>query len=537
MDWAGRARDMTTSGANLNRSLSPLFEPFSRSDAPGLAVAVRCGADVFRRDYGLSSLEQGVVIGPQTRMRIGSTTKQFTCLAVMLLVEDGRLDIDVDIRRWLTELHHTIPAISARQLMQHTAGVLCHLDLWSILSGMTARWSEDGVFDLLARTDHLNFQPGADFSYSNGGYVLLTRLVERVSGLDLGEFLKTRILDPCGLHDTELLRHDGKLRSGNADLHVKDGETWRRGHMSVPLAGEGGLISTADDLLAWTGQMSAPRVGSTATWQALTEPAPVGTGGRSDYGLGLITRSYRGVKTIGHAGAVVGGRCELLTVPDHGLDIVLLANRSDIALRDLTARIVDAVLESVLDPAPDRPSAETMATVSGVYAEPGTGRFLALSVEGGLPVIDFGSARASLWAVGDALRFSGALGDMDIAPGSVPGPVVEALDVTECGLVHRFERIAGEAGPLPEGRYINADFDAEATIVPGGMGGELRLRVPHGQVVYRATGVAVNVWSLRDEQDPSAWSLLQVDGEPGRRRLRISTLRTRRLTFVEVAAG
>jgi len=513
--------------------LAPILAPYNRADAPGLAVGVRWDGQVFRRGYGLQSLESGLVNGPTVRMRIGSTTKQFTCLAVLLLAEAGRLDLDEDLRRWLPELG---VAVTARHLMQHIGGVRCHLDLWSLTSGMTARWPTDEPFDLLCRLATVNFPAGARFAYSNGGYAILSRLVERVAETPFAAFLQTRIFEPCGLRDTELLVWDGDLRPGLATLHVRAGEGWKRGQMSIPLEGEGGLISTVDDLLTWQGQSLAPKVGSEAIWRAMSTRTPLDGGGLSDYGLGLITREHRGVTLVGHAGAVLGGRSEVLSVPDHGLDLVILANRSDLVLRDIANRIVEALLPTVLAPPPTSASMETLKPREGVYRDPSSGQFLALGREGEVAVADFGSAKAPLMEDGGGLFFSGALGDMRFNADEIQADVTSSLEVVECGVPRRFERMEPGDGWPPPGRYRNAEIPADAELRASANGVALLVQTPFGRVEHHLTPLGAGCWRIEEAGGAAGWSLLELDDSEGSRTLRLSTMRTWRLAFEEAVA-
>ncbi|MDR3511824.1 MAG: serine hydrolase [Caulobacteraceae bacterium] len=524
---------------DLARRLEPIFAPYDTPGAPGVTVGVRLGGETFRRGYGLQSLESGLVNRPDVRVRIGSTTKPFTCLALMLLAEAGAVDLDADVRRWLPELSAGIEPVTARRLMNHTAGVRCHMDLWSLTTGMSARWPDSEPFDLMTRLTSRNFRPGTRVVYSNGGYVLLSRLAERVSGTPFDHLLRERIFIPCGLHDTELLRRDGDLRPRMAGLHVPSGDGWRRGCLSIPLEGEGGLISTVDDLLDWAGQLSAPRVGSPALWRAMSARTPLeastpGAEGLSDYGLGLIMRRHRGLDTLGHAGAVLGARCELLTVPDHDLDLVILANRSDIGLRDLAHRVVDALLGPVIEPPPVRASAADVAPYEGVYVDASTGQFLSLSGEAGGAVVDFGSAKAPLTLGENGLAFAGALGDMAFRLPEVDGGAGAGLTVVECGVARAFQRLTPLAATSwpPAGRYGADDLPAEAVLDVAEDGARLTVQTPFGRVEYRVSPLSQGRWRIEEEKDGAGgWSLLELGQAHGRPVLWLSTLRTWRLEF------
>ncbi len=141
-------------------AIDAILSPAVRGDGPGCVVAVRSrGEIVYRRGLGLASVEHGVADAPSTRMRIGSSSKQFTCLAVMLLAKDGRLDADIPLDRYMPGLPGFPTAPSARQLMQHTGGYRDHLDAASIANGDAALppgWAERSIM----RQTGANFPPG-----------------------------------------------------------------------------------------------------------------------------------------------------------------------------------------------------------------------------------------------------------------------------------------------------------------------------------------------------------------------------------------
>jgi D-aminopeptidase len=182
-------------------AIDALVAPLNRSDAPGLVLGIaRHGRLLYRRAVGMASLEMGVALTPTTRMRIASTSKHFTAMAVLLLAEDGLLDVEDAVQKYLPEL----PQLSAngptlRHLLTHTSGWRGHDELWAIAHGLTFTLPGPGL-PAMARQSELNFEPGTHMVYSNGGYFLLAKIVERVSGQSFNDFLKARLFGPLGMH-------------------------------------------------------------------------------------------------------------------------------------------------------------------------------------------------------------------------------------------------------------------------------------------------------------------------------------------------
>jgi CubicO group peptidase (beta-lactamase class C family) len=341
-------------------ALDDLFQPFNRSDMPGLVVGVaHHGKTIYRRGFGLASVQHGIINTPATRMRIGSTSKHFTCLAALLLAEDGKLDVDAPANTYLPELPTLEGMPTLRQFMMHTSGYRCSLDLSTLGNGMAL--SPTGWhLKTLVRQREVNFKPNHGQMYCNGGYHLLSIAIDRVAGMSYEQFLKTRILEPLGMHDTEGNPSDQLMLPGLAALHLPiPGGGWRRGSFGgTDIRGEGNMVSTVDDMLRWLAHLNGPKiVGNAETWRQMFEPATLANGLKSVYSLGLNRHAYRNVEVIQHSGGVVGGNSQMITVPKHGLDIAIMVNGAPASAAELAFKVIDAILGDDVLGAPATPLA------------------------------------------------------------------------------------------------------------------------------------------------------------------------------------
>src|SRR4051812_47968072 len=180
------------------KAIDALFAPHDTTHLPGAAVGVALdGAPVYRKAFGLASMELPTALEPTMRMRIGSTTKHFCCLAFMLLVEEGKAKVEDEVRKYVPELGACADGVTMKQLMQHTSGLRCGLDTAFTFAGFGApSKAEDTMLQLMVQHDSVNTAPGAVWSYNNGGYALLTTVVERITGQRLEQVLTERILNP-----------------------------------------------------------------------------------------------------------------------------------------------------------------------------------------------------------------------------------------------------------------------------------------------------------------------------------------------------
>lgn len=509
---------MTTDhDAAITKKLDALFQPWNRSDAPGLIVAVASkGAPIYRRGFGLASVEHGTVNTPHTKMRIGSTSKHFTALSILLLAEDGLVDIDAPIRTYLSELAGPVGDPTLRQLMNHTGGLRDPYDLPGILlcSGFPSMVPVGPSLELSQRFSSANFAPGERMIYCNNGYHLLSLLVERLSGTTLANFLKQRILDPLGMNDTFLLPSDMTMVPGIASFHMLQADgSYRRGIYPVEeLLGSGGMVSTIDDMLRWLTQLRGiKKVGSAQTWEQMLEHPQYNSGAIGDYCFGLIRERYRGVELVHHAGAVLGCNCQMLTVPEHELDIVIIFNRMDSNPSAMALKVVDVVLDSVgLAPPIAHVSADGRDDVIGRWYSPESRRLFGISahpIVGAVPVLAL-SVHEQLMGVlkqnERGLRMtSPAHGTVDVRlPSGVAHQPTE-LDFVDSGHPEHCVRLP-EHGPAASelaadivGVYRYADFDRELSVILEDGMLYLDLHPDYGQSRFRLEPFSSEVCGLK----------------------------------------
>ena len=168
---------------------------------PGASVLVlHDGQPAIRRAWGMSDLESGMQAAPSTNYRLASVSKQFTAAAILLLAEDGRLEIEDPVRTWLPSLPEATAPVTIHHLLSHTSGLVDYEDV--IPESMTWQLRDADVLRLLESQHRTYFAPGSDDRYSNSGYALLALIVERASGQDFPSFLRERIFLPLGMANT-----------------------------------------------------------------------------------------------------------------------------------------------------------------------------------------------------------------------------------------------------------------------------------------------------------------------------------------------
>ena len=322
----------------------------------GSVIVARAGEIVFAQGYGMASLEHQAANSPQTRFRLGSVTKQFTAAAILQLQDRGLLDVQAPVATYLPD-YPGGDLITLHHLLTHTAGIP---NLTSFPDYREWMRLPTTLTELIARFKDLplEFEPGAEFRYSNSGYILLTQVIETVSGQSYADYLTQHLLHPLGLENTGY-EHPLAVIEGLASGYqlTEDGEQ-RAEHinMSVPL-GAGGLYSTVEDLARWN-QVLFDEGGrdetilSDGAIAAMTSPlVPIGQDDDPDrfYGYGLVIRALPERPSIGHGGGINGFVTTLTYFPDEQLTIAVLCNvvsaNPERISRDLAAILLGAPYE------------------------------------------------------------------------------------------------------------------------------------------------------------------------------------------------
>lgn len=300
-------------------------------DEPGCAAAIGEAGEVVWTGYaGLADVESGTPIDETTIFDIGSTSKQFTATAILLLAADGRVDLDDPVRRHLTSLPMWAEETTLRQLMQHTAGIPDYIGL--LLEegyGFEDRTTEADAMAALEQVEELEFEPGSAYSYSNSGYFLLGQVVLAVTGQSLGDFLAAEVFEPLGIE---------AVMDPVADLPTKatsyewdeDEEDYVVADSGWEQTGDGAIQTTPAELVRWAPELHDPQVVGDAALVAARIEDVVDTDEGDEYGGGItVGTDDDGETVLSHSGSWAGFLTDLVVFPDSGLAASVSCNRSD----------------------------------------------------------------------------------------------------------------------------------------------------------------------------------------------------------------
>jgi len=333
--------------------LDQVFDAWRNTKGPGCALGVsRNGAVVYEHGYGMANLETGTPIQPSSIFHVASVSKQFTALAVMLLARDGKLSVDDDIRKYITEIPDYGTPITIRHLLTHTSGLR---DQWELIGLSRGRFEENriteaDVMDIVVRQKALNFTPGNEYVYSNTGFTLLGVIVKRVTGISLRDFADERVFKPLGMTNTHFHDDYTMLVPGRTSAYARRAGGW---HVSIPnfdVYGATNLFTTVGDLLKWEANFDHPLVGDRRLFDEMETPGRLANGKATSYGFGLGIYRYRGARVVEHEGGDAGYRSYLGRFPERGLAIAVLCNAATANPTLLARGVADAYLGSSLAP-------------------------------------------------------------------------------------------------------------------------------------------------------------------------------------------
>jgi CubicO group peptidase (beta-lactamase class C family) len=356
--------------APADRAIAEIFAGFVKPGEPGCTVGVtENGVLSHALAFGMSDIERARLLDTHSTFDLASVSKQFTAFALLLLQQQGKLSLDDPLVKHLPELAASAKGVTLRHLMHHTGGLRDYISLIT----MRGRTNADGStihesVQALARQSRPNAEAGAEYEYSNTGYLLLGVVVARVSGQSLAEFSEAQIFRPLGMVNTRIVDRYPDWHATRARGYANDGKGFVIDETGWEQVGDGGVHSDLHDLALWDENFYTGKLGGKELIGQMYEVGLLNSGESTEYAAGLSIDESRGLRLITHGGSWVGYRSYLLRAPDEHRSVIVLCNRSDADTGDLATRVAETFLKGKLGPAvadPDDESAEVKPVPQG----------------------------------------------------------------------------------------------------------------------------------------------------------------------------
>ncbi len=339
---------LTATTQGWQDTVNQIEKIFSRykADKPGAELAIsRNGKIIFSKAWGMADMEHTVALTTTSVTEAGSVSKQFTAAAILLLEQQGKLSLEDDVRKYIPELRDYGYRITLRQMMQHKSG----LKDWGSIAAIagwprsTKTYNNDDALYIISNQKTLNHKPGDEFLYSNSNYNLFAIIVQRVSGMSLAEFTRKYIFEPAGMRHTQWRDDHRRIVPGRAIAYSKSGNSNITNMPNEYVYGNGGLLTTAEDLVIWCDYILKGKFGQPSLLDKQIATSPFNNGVQHAYAAGLFISEFRGFKYYSHDGATAGYRSNLDIFPEIGLSIAWLSNTSE--FDNDTLNVADAVVD------------------------------------------------------------------------------------------------------------------------------------------------------------------------------------------------
>ena len=297
-----------------------------RQKIPGIALGVfRNGEILHARGYGYSNVEHEVPFKLQTIFQSGSVGKQFTAMAIMILVEQGRLQLDERINRHFTDAPSEWQNITVRHLLTHTSGMGDYPDEFDF----RADYTDEDLYRVI-RAVPLTFQPGDRYDYSNFGYVMLGFLIRRVTGLFYGDFLRQVVFGPLNMTTARVMSEADIIKNRASGYLLVDGELQNQRWVSPSLntQADGSLYLTLLDMVKWdAGLYGRQLLRNQSSYDAMWSPVVLNNQQTYPYGFGWrLNEAVNSMRVISHGGSWQGFLSKIIRVPEDQLTVVVFLN-------------------------------------------------------------------------------------------------------------------------------------------------------------------------------------------------------------------
>jgi D-alanyl-D-alanine carboxypeptidase len=370
--WSGAAvKPEAVRQVDVVRQMDALLSGAYKPDAPGAAVAVmKDGVPLLRKGYGLANLELGVPIRPEMVFRLGSITKQFTAVGILMLVKEGKLALDDEITRFLPGYPTQGQRITVENLLTHTSGIQSYTDMPSWLQLWRKDFTVQGLIDLF-KNEPMQFKPGEKWAYDNSGYILLGAIIEKVSGKSYAEFVSQRIFEPLGMKHSYYGADEPIIPGRVAGYEKRDHGFVNTAYLSMtqPYAA-GSLLSSVDDLALWDAALYTEKLVPRALLERAWTPYRLKDGRSTGYGYGWGIWQYEGRRVVQHDGGINGFATSGMRLPDDHVYVTVLSNCPDLepSPSDLALKLAAlAIGRPLREPVPVKVPAEVLDRHAGVY--------------------------------------------------------------------------------------------------------------------------------------------------------------------------
>jgi CubicO group peptidase (beta-lactamase class C family) len=345
---------LSSQSPGLSNKIDSLISINVTNSTPGCVVGiVKDGKILYKQCYGMANLDYRIPVTDSTVFNLASVSKQFTAFLVLLIEREGILSLDDEIQKYIPELKNYGHPITIRHLIHHTSGIPS-TDNLRMFAGLSLEmpWDKEDEFEMIQSYQKLNFKPNDEHLYSNSGYFLLTRIIEKVEGKSFSQSIKERIFEPLNMKTATIYDSPGKIILNRASGYRKAGRTFSKTNTEGDsFYGSTNLYASVNDLINWSINLTTKSLGGKQLVNRLFNLADtLNNGDTIAYSYGFNVRKYKGIKIVEHSGYTVGFKTQIMHFPEDGFSVFVLSNNENTEPWNIATQIVEWCLKDILKP-------------------------------------------------------------------------------------------------------------------------------------------------------------------------------------------
>lgn len=403
--WTAVSPDFFAQQPVLEKQFDDILSEQFKEGEPGAAVLVaRNGEIIYKKAFGITNMELNVPMQPEHVFRIGSITKQFTAVAILQLMEQGRLTLQDEITRFIPDYPVHGNKITIEHLLTHTSGIRNYSDIRDTLQRGKLDFSPAEMINLF-RNEPLRFAPGTKWEYSNSGYFLLGYIIEKITGKTFGEYMEENIFKPLGLTNT-YYSNNARIIKNRADGYTAN----ERGFENAPYLSPtqpysaGSIESTVEDLLKWNRAVHSLKLLSRETLAKALTRFKLADGRETNYGYGWRSGYIQGSPSLWHGGLINGFISMAMYLPEEEVFVAVFSNCDCNSPEDITAKLAALAIGKPYESKAIIVEKDILQEYTGVY-ENSNGRLLIISLNDSILFAQSGRGPGSIMSACQKNKF------------------------------------------------------------------------------------------------------------------------------------
>jgi CubicO group peptidase (beta-lactamase class C family) len=322
---------------------SVFIKEFKANEPGASAIVVKKGQVIYKKGVGMADMELNVPVQPDMNFRIGSISKQFTAISILQLAQQGKLNLQDDIKKYIPDYGITTP-ITIEHLLTHTSGIKSYTNVDSFWKQMRNDLTPRAIIALTEK-DTLEFKPGSKWNYNNTGYVMLGYIIEKISGKTYEDYVTDNIFKPAGMNNS-FYGSESRIIKNRVKGYKNDGNGFLNSDyisMTLPHAA-GSLLSTVEDLWKWNKALYSYQLLKKEWLDKALKPYILSDGKPTDYGYGLSFAKIQGSKTIEHGGGIPGFLTSGIYLPEEDIFVAVFSNCDCKSPEEITPKLAALAL-------------------------------------------------------------------------------------------------------------------------------------------------------------------------------------------------